>query len=376
MVLLRFITPLIILSLCSVMPAQVVFDESINQLAQGLVDTQIVNVNADDYGGWPDEEWATGAITLGMISAFQRTGVEEYRTVVHRAGINIVSNAYVDPYVFYGDSAYALVKIEEDLSNNWLSSLESYYELIETTGTRIYLQDYDNYDNSMAAYYLAHHVLSVYSLDRADKQIWRNKLIQNLGQTDDESHFPVMALALSIWALAETGSLDNTLVDPNANDSNYWYQKQLKDLPALLMSHKVPSGLADAGCYFWKFNHMGGPEDAIVRSGYTEDVVFGTLACLSLYAQASDVNLVNTNDDPSDDVSVEGTWMEQMNPSFTELEQSLIEAETILIGAIHEDGSVCAHVLLGGDEYYTFAGEVLHALCLLDCYEETRLGLK
>jgi len=324
-------------------------DETIALIANYLEQQQRKAGIPTEFGSWPDEQWATGSLGLGMAAAYAKMGVLEYQHAAIRAAMHIQMNSIMS---LSGDGAHALVRIQEITpEHHWLEMTDRFYSLVKLDGTANYMAEYADYDPSMAVFYLAHHVEAAYALDIPDKDIWRQGLIDRLATVDNSSHFPVMALALATWALVDTGPLDDTLIDPEATEASYWLGRTLNGLPRLLMDHRVPVGQEDAGSFYWKFDHRGGPEDAIIRSGYTEDCVFGVLAfqavsnrCLALAA--------------GEDMSATcGT----VSPA--ELEAAIADLTAILINAVQPDGSVCAHVSLGAQEYYTFAGETLYALC-------------
>jgi len=97
-------------------------------------------------------------------------------------------------------------------------------------------------------------------------------------------------LGIATWSLAETGPLDDTLIDPYATGILYWNGKKLEDLPALLVSHQVPDGDLCAGSFYWRFDHDDGDSGCCV-SGYTEDTIFATLGLISASQTNSDLHL-------------------------------------------------------------------------------------
>lgn len=330
--------------------------ETIHVVATKLVAEQNSNNGSQLLGSWPGENWATGSIALGLIRAYEETGLSEYLTAASSAADHIIRDS--DP-VFMGDGALGLVKYHElNPHEFWLHGLKEFYQLVNLVGTDFYISGYANYEPSMAVYYLAHHTHAAYALDIADKALWCEGLIGMLRAVDDTSHFPVQALALTTWVLTHINRLDDTLIDPDASAGSYWRGKKFQDLPSLLLEHQVIEGDMDAGSFYWKFNHLGGLDDAIVRSGYTEDCAFGMLAFLSVY------ELYQEGD---------GTELSRFNVTQEELENAIARLGDVMIKAVQPDGAVQAHISLGGDEYYTFAGEMLHGLCALAAYEEERM---
>jgi hypothetical protein len=332
--------------------------ETIHLAATRLVAEQNSDTSSQLLGSWPGEEWATGSIALGLMHAYEGTGVKDYFGASSSAAAFVIREA--NP-VFMGDGALSLVKYHElNQHEYWLHSLKEFYQLVNLVGTEFYISGYASYEPSMAVYYLAHHTHASYALDLEDKAVWREGLLAMLRAVDDTSHFPVQALAMATWVLTKIGPLEDILVDPEAGADSYWYGKRIQDLPRLLLGHLVPEGELDAGSFYWKFNHLGGPNDTIVRSGYTEDCAFGMLALLSVYERYE---------------GAEEQLAQNSSVTLEELKSAIARLKEVMIKAVYPDGSVRAHISLGGDAYYTFAGELLHAMCVLSKYEEEGLEL-
>ena len=90
-------------------------------------------------------------------------------------------------------------------------------------GTGGYISQFSSIEPSTAVFYIAHHVAAAYYVSAIDRLTWRPALINYLAKVDDTSSaFPVLALGMATWALASTGPLDNTLIDPSGAGAPYW----------------------------------------------------------------------------------------------------------------------------------------------------------
>ena len=219
-----------------------------------------------------------GSIVTGMVCAYEYTGHEAYLDAAKLGADFIIFDGGKS---LYGDDACALMKLsqvaDDPATNPWRSVLSSFYEHIrsEQGSTYTYLDWFQQPDPSTAVFYLAHHVVATNYIDDADKDLWRSKLITLLaGVTDEKAEYPVMALGVATWALAQTGPLDQTPIGDGAAAT--WAGKTLADLPALLLSHQVPENVENAGAFYWRFDHKDDGSGAAV-SGYTEDTVFAVL---------------------------------------------------------------------------------------------------
>jgi len=142
-----------------------------------------------------------------------------------------------------------------------------------------------------------------------------------------------MALGIATWALALTGPLDDTLIDPSGTGTAYWSGKKLADLPGALLSHQVPDGELYAGTFYWRFDHGDGGSGEPV-SGYTEDAIFNTLGLIAA-----------SRGDPALD-----------------LDAAIDAAGQALLGGVKSGGKVFEHLWLESSDYYTFGGEMLQVL--------------
>jgi hypothetical protein len=131
---------------------------------------------------------------------------------------------------FFGDEAFALTRLSElaenPSDNPWRTAVKQFYsDVKQVNGTEAYISQFVGVEPSTAVFYLANHVVAAYYVDAEDKQIWRQALVDWLAQVDDSLDFPVMGLGVATWALALTGELDNTLIDPSGTGASYWGTK-------------------------------------------------------------------------------------------------------------------------------------------------------
>jgi hypothetical protein len=285
-------------------------------------------------GIWPEEASFTGSIAAGMVSAYKVTCDSAYKSSAELGGSYIVWAAGGN---FYGDEAFCLTRLSDianDPCNNpWRTAVSDfYYNVKHKIGTEAYISQFVGTGPSTAVFYLANHVVAAYHVNAEDKQIWRQGLIDWLAHVDNSSDFPVMAMGVATWALAQTGPLDETLIDPCGTGAPYWNSKKLADLPILLLSHQVPSQLY-AGSFYWRFDHSDGGL-AQADSGYTEDTIFGTLGLIA----AADAN-----------------------PDL-DMDAAILAARQALLDGVYGGGIVYNHLWLKGTIYYTYAGEMLQVI--------------
>ena len=288
-------------------------------------------------GSWLEEEVYNGAIVAGMATAFRRTCVQSYKTSAELGGDYTMKTAGGN---YYGDEAFALALLSQindnPYDNEWRDALATFYTAVKnsTNGTSGYIAYFEtNAEPSTAIFYVGHLVLGAYYVDATDKEIWRDSLVEFLATVDDSTtYFPVMALSIATWALAETGPLDDTLVDPYGTGQPYWELKTLADLPDLLVSHQVveiPDGIfnAWAGSFYWDFGHTD--------CGFTEDASFAVLGLTA--AQKADPSL---------------NYSEELFTTKQVLFNSIDPAD----GAVYED------IWVRDYSYYFYAGELLTAM--------------
>ena len=324
----KWVLKLLGVGLLSALMAAPANGDAVTRAADRLVAEQGAN------GTWAGEEYYTGSIAAGLANASEMTGVAAYKTAAEDGGNYILGSAGGN---FYGDEAYALTRLSDisaDPANNtWRTNVSTFYTSVKNAegGTSGYISDLaaGSQDISAAVFYIASHVVAAYYVNAADKTIWRNGLIYYLGDVDDNAYYPVMALGVSVWALAKTGPLDNTAIYPGAPPTSPWYGKTLADLPAMLLGHQVSTG-AYAGSFYWRFDHTGPGGEA---SGYTEDAAFGTLGLV-----AAD------------------------EAGFADYDEPISDARNALAQGVAAGGEVYEHIWSGGLLLHLFAGESLQAL--------------
>lgn len=311
----------------------------IGSLADRLVEEQVQS--GDLEGTWSGEEAYTGTIVAGLVRAYQMTCDNRYKQAAEAGAEYFIGAAQGN---FYGDEAYALTLLSEisggQADDRWFPVVQGFYAAVKDLvagGTPAYLAEFDGAERSVAVFYLAHHAVSAYYVDAEDKQMWRQALVDALRDVDDSSAaFPVTSLGVATWALARTGPLDDSLVDPSSTGAAYWRNKRLSDLPYALMDHQIGAEGVLPGSFYWRFDHGGGALGGPV-SGFTEDLIF---ASLGLRAAA--------RTDPSQ-----------------QLESAIEAARTTLLDGLSWADTAYQHLwLLGGnDRLYT--GEALQALAEL-----------
>ncbi len=289
-------------------------------------------------GPWPAETMFTGPATTGMVCAYEWMGEPAYREAAAQGGRYILWIS-VAVGTLLGDEVYAFVRLSEISSdphdNVWRAALVDFFESNRRRGgtTEGYIELFADMDPSTATFYIAYYTVGAYYVNDLDKEIWRDALIRHLSRVDDNSAFPVMALGVATWALAETGPLDNTLVGPYGR-AECWEGVLLRDLPGLLLTHQVPQGQTSGGSFYWRFDHAAGASSP--RAGHTEDTIYGALG---LTAAAS-------RNDATDEA----------------MEQGIRAAHSALLDGIGPDGQVHTLLSLEGESYHAYAGEMLQGL--------------
>ena len=323
------IADLLAVGLLSALAAPSARADAVARAADRLVAQQAAN------GAWAGEEYYTGSIAAGLANACEMTALAAYKTAAENGGNYILASAGGN---FYGDEAYALTRLSDisaDPANNaWRTSVAAFYAAVSNAegGTSGYISDLvaASGNISAAVFYIASHVAAAYYVNATDRAVWRNALIDYLGGVDDETaNFPVMTLGVSLWALAKTGPLDSTAVDPGAPPTSPWYGTTLADLPSMLLGHQATAG-AYAGSFYWRFGHDGLGGDA---SGYTEDTAFGALGLIAAH-----------------------------EAGFADYDGPIGAARDALAYGVAADGEVYEHIWSGGLLLYLFAGETLQAL--------------
>jgi hypothetical protein len=256
-------------------------------------------------------------------------------------------------YNFYGDQVLAFARLEQLQTEDarfdiWGSVLDQFYADVMAIGdpfntdvlygTKQYIMNaLWQGDTSSNVYYMANHAIAAFLADAEDKAIWREGLIRALALIDDTAQFPVMAVGAATWGLATTGPLDETLVDPLAEEGSQWFGVVLADLPGILLSHQVPEGGFDEGSFFWRLDHGDGGFE-VVTEGYTEDAIFGTLG-LAAALEIADPNA----------------------PIAADLEAGVLAAAKAILSNLKEDGSAYEHLSIeeGAQARAVYAAELL-----------------
>ena len=304
-------------------------------------------------GAWKADLGFMGPITSGMVDANQWTGNAAYDVSAQLAGDFILRDVAQRLSLwgqgFTGDETYALVRLSQtsvDPNNNtWRSALKYFFGLprIYFSSTEEFLEQFDWIDPSTAVLYLGNYAVAAAYVNDVDKDVWRRAVIERLAYVDNDlASFPVLALGVATWSLAQTGPLDETsIVSSYGSKAPYWIGKTLSDLPALLQSNQVPEGEQFAGSFYWRFDHTNG-NTGEPASGYTEDTIYSVLG---LTAVAS------------------------LDLSSNEMIPAIDAAKAALLNGIDE-AVVYSHLFLESEAKNVFAGEMLQVLWAIDQYEE------
>ncbi|MHC4518741.1 MAG: hypothetical protein ACYTAS_09155 [Planctomycetota bacterium] len=308
---------------------------------------RLVRAQADDgpfVGAWPGEEVHTGSIIAGLASAFELVCDENAKAAAIAGGEYVMIAAAGN---YYGDEAYALSclsRISADREENpWRRAVGDFYRAVETVaagGTQGYVSQFGQAELSQAIFYLAHHAVAAFYVGADDAALWRQGLVDFLVQVNDDSaDLPIMALGAATWALATTGALDDSPLDPCDIGASYWQGRTFAELPGLLLSHQVGEGEL-AGSFHWRLDH-GNAGTGAPAAGYVEETVFGAIGLAAANRTLKD----------------------------SEIDDRILLARDLLSASINDDGAVTQHLSLGGGAPYFYAGEVLRALA-----ELTRVG--
>jgi hypothetical protein len=297
----------------------------IDQAREAIADRLVAEQAAD--GSWPDEAEFTGSIVAGMLSAYEVAAKAEYKAAAELGAIFIFNSAEGN---FYGDEAYALARLAEISGDpNYADAVRYFYDGLDTYA---YIRDFEATDRSNAVFYVAHNTVAAHMVGATDAAIWRQALIQYLSLVDDDvAYYPVMSLGVATWALAKTGPMDDTRIDPfGFIGEDYWQDVKLSDLPEMLASHQVVSGQY-AGSFYYRFDHTSTGE-GYEPSGYTEDTILGLLGLMAAATPERDFY------------------------------DQIMAAKEVLCQPVASDGIVYEHIWSGGASYYTYGGEVLETL--------------
>lgn len=280
-------------------------------------------------GGWDGEENFTGSIVAGLTCAYEVTGKADYLRAAE-LGVGYILD--VAGGNFFGDEAYAMARLSEVTAEPAYADIV--LEFYNGLDTAAYISGFQETDRSNAVFYVAHHAIAAHKVGAADVEMWRNAVIDYLCLVDDDmAYYPVMSLGVATWALAQTGPMDDTLLDPNGKGENYWLDVKLKDLPDILVTKLETSGdFKNSFCH--RFDHMPAGKD-FEAYGYTEDTVFGLLGLISADAAG---------------------W---------EFDQEIKDVTKTLANAVTTGGLVWGHIFLKHGitaPYYVYGGELLETM--------------
>lgn len=317
---------MVVLSICPNSAMAMPVDQAVEAIGDWLVAEQ------GPDGSWPGEANFTGSIVAGLATAYQVTGKAAYKTAAELGGNYIVNSAGGN---YFGDEAYALASLAAITKNAaYARAAKNFYDTLDTYA---YIRAFKATDCSNAVFYLAQHTVAAQKVGAADAGIWRDGLAQYLSRVgDDEAYYPVMSLGVATWALAQTGPMDDTRIDPfGLTGEDYWTDVKLSDLVDILSSHQVSSG-EYADSFYHRFDHTpAGPgyED----SGYTEDTIFALLGLIA--ANKADLSL--------------------------DLWADIIAGRNTLASRVGADGMLYEHMWSGGALYYAYGGEALQAFAAI-----------
>ncbi|OHB57579.1 MAG: hypothetical protein A2173_11220 [Planctomycetes bacterium RBG_13_44_8b] len=280
--------------------------DAIEQMAQELAENMTIEPNEIDFAG---------SIVTGMVSLYELIGDDSFKINAESLGESILSIASGN---LKGDEVFAIARLSQICdspdNNIWWTTLCDFYRNIRdgAGGTNGYIAQLASSGSATAVFNLSYYTVVADYISDTDSKIWRRELINYLVQIDDNCNSPVMLLGIATWALAVTGELDNTLLDPLGTGALCWRNKTLKDLPEILASHQVPAGELYAGNFFCNFDHS---YDVI--TGFpdfdAEDTLFATLGLIGAYKR---------------------------NPNL-EIETAIVAARQAIIEMISSNGNLC-----------------------------------
>ncbi len=318
----RLVTCIISAMLFIVFAPNAVMALPIKEAREAIADRLVAEQASD--GSWPEEADYVGSIVAGMAREYEVVGKDEYKDAAEQGGNFILE---ISEGNFYGDEAYALALLTEITGDTaYADAVRQFYLLVDTYE---YISAFQETDRSNAVFYIAHHAVAAHKVEAADAGVWRQALIDYLSLiSDDVAYYPVMSLGVATWALAQTGPLDDTKLDPF-----YWGDVALSDLPDILLSHLVISPTDGiTGTFYHRFDHTAAGED-FEASGYIEDTVFAVLGLME--ATTSEMNF----------------------------DKEVLGAQVMLCLPIRSDGIVYEHIISSTlESYFVFGGDVLRVL--------------
>ena len=230
-------------------------------------------------GHW-GEEGFVGECTIGLCRAYELLVRPEYRQAAEKAGTYFLDQAgydgdqgrYLATNTLYAAEAYALSRLSRisnnPLDNFWRTALENFFEEVRqrSYSTSNFIDDivmgYGSKYEGTALYDLSRFTAAAAYVGDQDLAVWRQGVIDLLGEIDNNDDMPVTALGAAVWALALSGGLDSTVISGSSTILN---GKALNELPDLLASLQAPDG-----SFAWYFDGS--------FPGFTEPTVMGSLA--------------------------------------------------------------------------------------------------
>jgi len=304
--------------------------------AYGAVADRLAGLQSPD-GSWIDEQSFTGSIVAGLTRAYEVTGKADYLRAAEQ-GVGYIVDVAGGNY--FGDEAYAMARLGEVAAEPAYADIV--LEFYNGLDTAAYINGFQETDRSNAVFYMSHHAIAAHKVDARDAQMWRDALIDYLCMIDDDlAYYPVMSLGLATWALAQTGPMDDTLMDPNGEGEIFWSDVRLSDLPGILVTHLDDSGEYKHSFYY-RFDHRPAGLE-FEASGYTEDTLYGLCGLIAADAAGWD------------------------------FDQEINDVRQALADSVSHGGIVWAHLFLKygiSPTGHVYAGELLETMPVEDQVEE------
>jgi len=350
---------IIILVICllftsSAYPESVQPEDNLKKVADWLVQNQRV------FGAWGNyliDFNYNGPIIAGLSQAYKITDDITYKESAELAANFTILFSNLN---FLGDEAYGLAKLGKDTDNDvYIDVIRNFYNGLDTYS---YIRGYNDTTAEKATFYISFHAVASYMVDANDAGIWRESILEYLPQVyDDLSYFPVMTLGVATWALAKTGPMDDTLIDPLLSKGvPYWEDVKLSDLPDILSTHQVLSG-EHKGSFYVRFDHTA-PGPGFYESGYTEDTIFGLFGLIASNKYRKGDNQDNEAIENPDLVGlVSDSYVDPNDPNRVwDFDDEIQDAREAIAQSIQTDtGEVLDHIWDGTYTYYFFGGELL-----------------
>ncbi|MBN1182665.1 MAG: hypothetical protein JXB49_10285 [Bacteroidales bacterium] len=315
--------------------------------------------NQSPVGAWGEfSQWNyTGPIVAGLVQAYDITKNPAYKGVAEDGADFIILFSGLN---FLGDEAYALARLGKVTGNQvYIDIVRDFYNSLDTYQ---YIAGYDNTTPEKSTFYISFHAVASKIVNADDAGIWREAVIRYLSHVDDDlAYFPVMTLGVATWALAQTGPMDDTLIDPfGLAGIQYWKDVTLSDLPDILSTHQVLYG-EQAGSFYVRYDHTAPSIDSY-ESGYTEDTIFSILGMMAANDYREDINDIDGIDpnsiivleDDTNDPGEEKYLLRKWN-----FDKEIQDARDVLAKSVSITGMVQTHIWNSNQLYYFLGGEVL-----------------